>query len=198
MSEIFFKKVKNNDFRKKINAKKHLVLFFGRLNVTKGPDKFVLAAKEVLKERKDVTFFLRGADEGMKSIVKKLIGTEKNIILLEPTTNKQEIAKMYQSADVFVLPSYREGLPLTIFEAMASGLLIVASPVNGVPFEMKHNENGLFVNYGNLQGLKNAVLTLLKDKKLVSKMKKNNLEKAKNYRWEIIYKKYLNLYKKFY
>ena len=50
MSSIFFNKVKNNNFRKKIKSKKNLILFFGRLNVTKGPDKFVLAAKEILKE----------------------------------------------------------------------------------------------------------------------------------------------------
>src|SRR3989344_624248 len=121
--------------KNKIKSKKNLILFFCRLNVTKGPDKFVLAAKEILKERKDVTFVIRGPDEGMKSKVRFLIGDEKNIVLMEPTTNKVEIAKMYQASDVFVLPSYREGLPLTIFEAMASGLPIVASPVNGVPFE---------------------------------------------------------------
>ena len=58
---------------------------------------------------------------------------------------KENIAEMYQAADMYVLPSYREGLPLTLFEAMASGLPIVASPVNGIPYEMKEPENGFFI-----------------------------------------------------
>jgi len=41
---------------------------------------------------------------------------------------------------------FREGLPLTLFEAMASGLPIVATPVNGVPYEMKENENGYLIS----------------------------------------------------
>ena len=64
---------------------------------------------------------------------------------------------MYQAADVYVLPSYREGLPLTLFEAMASGLPIVASPVNGVPFEMSEPENGFFSNFGDLKSLEENI-----------------------------------------
>ena len=50
-----------------------MILFFGRLNITKGPDKFVLAAKEILKERKDLTFVLLGPDEGMKPTIESMI-----------------------------------------------------------------------------------------------------------------------------
>src|SRR3989344_9223310 len=64
MAEEFFKKIKNNDFKKRYKIKNKLVLFFGRLNITKGPDKFVEIAKLVLKERDDVTFLIRGPDEG--------------------------------------------------------------------------------------------------------------------------------------
>jgi glycosyltransferase involved in cell wall biosynthesis len=142
MDEAFFKKIKNNDFKKKLKIKGKLILFFGRLNVTKGPDKFVEIAHSLLKERKDLTFVIRGPDEGMRAKVKELIGNEKRIIFMDGTRDRKEIIKMYQAADIFVLPSYREGLPLTLFEAMAAGLPIVASPVNGIPYEMKEPENG--------------------------------------------------------
>ena len=78
-NEILFKKIKPNKFKQKLGIKGKLVLYFGRLNITKGPDKFVLAAKEILRERKDISFVMIGPDEGMKDNVKKLIGNEKRI-----------------------------------------------------------------------------------------------------------------------
>ncbi|MBS3171162.1 glycosyltransferase family 4 protein [Candidatus Woesearchaeota archaeon] len=196
VAKIFFNKIKNNDFKKELKIKEPIVLFFGRLNPTKGPDKFVLAAKEILKERKNIKFLIVGPDEGMLNKVKELSKDEKNIIILDPIRNKEKIAKMYQSSNVFVLPSYREGLPLCLFEALASGLPIVASPVNGIPFEISDPENGFFVEYGDIQKLKEKILLLLDDKKLARKISKNNKEKAKNYDWDIIAERTLNLYKK--
>ncbi len=196
MSELFFKKIKNNDFRKKhkINAKDNLILFFGRLSITKGPDKFVDVAKIVLKERPKARFIIRGPDEGMLSIVKKKIGSEKRVLLLEPTRDRQEVVKMYRSADVFVMPSYREGLPLTLFEAMASGLPIVASPVNGIPYEMKEPENGFLVKYGNNEEFAKKIIKLIDSKKLRKKISSNNLKKAQSYQWDDISRKIMNVY----
>jgi len=196
MTNDFFKKIKKNDFKKKNKIKGKLILFFGRLNITKGPDKFVEIAKSILKKTKNLTFVIRGPDEGMKQKVKELIGNEKNILLLSETRDRKEIIKMYQAADIFVLPSYREGLPLTLFEAMAAGLPIVASPVNGIPFEMKNKENGFLVEYGDNKKFEEKIIQLLKDSKLRKNIIKNNLKKAKNYKWDIINKKTLEIYEK--
>ena len=197
MSDIFYKKIKNNDFRRKIKIsdKDKMVLFFGRLNITKGIDKLIEVAKEISKERKDIYFVFRGPDEGMRSLVEKTSKENRNIILIKETRDKEEIAKTYQAADVYVLPSYREGLPLTLFEAMASGLPVIASPVNGIPYEMKEPENGFLVKYGDLSSLKKRILQILDDKKLAKKISENNKEKAKNYDWDLIYKKTMGLYK---
>ncbi len=195
VDKIFFQKIKNNDFKKELKINDPIVLFFGRLNPTKGPDKFVLAAKEILKERKDVKFLIVGPDEGMLNKVKELSKDEKNIIILGPIREKEKIVQMYQSSEVYVMPSYREGLPLTLIEALASGLPIVASPVNGIPFEISDPENGFFVKYGDIAKLKEKILFLLENKKLAKEISKNNIEKAKNYDWDLIAEKTLNLYK---
>jgi glycosyltransferase involved in cell wall biosynthesis len=195
MDKSFFKKIKNNDFKTRHGIKGRLVLFFGRLNITKGPEQFVEIAKIIIKKRKDIVFVIRGPDEGMREIVKKAIGDEKRILLLEEIRDRSEILKMYQAADVFVLPSYREGLPLTLFEAMSSGLPIVASPVNGIPFEMKDPENGFLVQYGNNEEFAKKILKFLDDKKLADKISKSNIKKAQSYRWDDINKRTLELYK---
>ena len=196
MSREFFKKIKPNDFRQKhaISKDKKIVLFLGRLNATKGPDHFVKIARQILSERKDIFFVMRGPDEGMKSIVKHMIGGEKNILLLDKTIDKKELIKTYQSADLYVMPSYREGLPLTLFEAMASGLPVVATPVNGVAFEISNGKNGFLVKYGDIIGFKKKILEILGNKVLRDKIAKNNTTKAANYDWDIIARKTEDIY----
>jgi glycosyltransferase involved in cell wall biosynthesis len=192
---IFFKKIKNNDFKKKNGIKeKNSILFFGRLNPTKGPEKLAQTAINISKERKDIAFVWVGPDEGKAEEVRQLIKGHKNMQYLGPVHDKKEIAKMYQSSDIYVLPSYREGLPLTLFEAMASGLPIIASPVNGIPFEIEQEKNGFFSEYGNLDSLKKNILFLVDNPQLRKKISLNNIKKAQNYKWDNIYLKYMREY----
>ena len=194
---IFFKKVKKNNFRRNNGiTEKHLVLFFGRLNPTKGPEVLARCAVNITKKRKDIAFVWVGPDEGKAEDVRAIIKGHKNMKYLGPLKGKGKIAEMYQSADVYILPSYREGLPLTLFEAMASGLPIVASPVNGVPYEMKENENGLFSNYGDIYSLEKNILKILDNPTIAKKFSTNNIQKSKDYRWDDIYKKYMEEYHK--
>lgn len=197
MDKILFKKIKNNQFKKKNKIKeKYLVLFFGRLNPTKGPEKLAEAAINISKKRKDVAFVWVGPDEGKAEEVKKLIKPHKNMHYLGPISGKEKIAEMYQAANVYVLPSYREGLPLTLFEAMASGLPIVASPVNGIPFEMKEPDNGFFTEYGDVKAIEEKILKILDDPKLAKQIFQNNIKKSKNFDWDNIYQRYMKEYKK--
>ena len=194
VDEILFKKIKNNNFKKENNIKGKMVLFFGRFNPTKGPDKLVEAFKEILKERNDIALVMVGPDEGVKEKVKEMSKGYDRIIIKDPIRDKKKIAGMYQAADVYVLPSYREGMPLTLIEAMSCGVPIIASPVNGVPFEMKEPNNGYFVSYGDIKGLKEKILKILDNKEIAKKISLNNKNKAKNYTWNNIAEKYMGVY----
>ena len=57
-------------------------------------------------------------------------------------------------------------------------------------------ENGYFVNYGDVKGLKEKILKILDNPKIAKKMSQNNLKKAENYTWDLINKRYLEEYKK--
>jgi glycosyltransferase involved in cell wall biosynthesis len=195
MDKILFKKITPNNYKKKLNIKDKLVLFFGRLNPTKGPEILAKVAIEITKERKDISFVWVGPDEGKAKEVENLIEPYPNMHYLGSIQGKENIAEMYQAADVYCLPSYREGLPLTLFEAYASGLPVVASPCNGIPYELKENENGFLVPYGDKELLKKRILEVLDNKKLADKFSKNNIEKSKNYTWDKINERYLEVYK---
>ena len=195
MDSILFKKISRNKFKENYNIKeKFMVLFFGRLNPTKGPEMLARTAINITKKRKDIAFVWVGPDEGKAEEVKILIKNYKNMYYLGPIRGKEKVAEMYQASDIYVLPSYREGLPLTLFEAMASGLPIIASPVNGVPYEMKQPENGFFVNYGDIENLEKKIIELIENSRLREKIAKNNIEKSKNYDWDVIYKRYMKEY----
>ncbi len=195
MADIFFTRIEPNNFKKSLGIKGKLVLFFGRLNPTKGPEKLAQACKEMLKDRDDFDLVYVGPDEGKKAEVEDIVRGVKQIHMLDAIRDRKKVAEIYQAADVYCLPSYREGLPLTLFEAMACGCPIVASPVNGIPYEMKDPENGFLVPYGDIEGLKKAISKILDDEKLAAKISKNNVEKSKKYRWGIIADRTMEVYK---
>lgn len=73
-------------------------------------------------------------------------------------------------AQVFVLPSYFEGLPIGVLEAMASGLLVVASPVGGIPDVIDDGVHGLLVAAGDVDALSLALVTALRDSDATNRM----------------------------
>jgi len=193
--ESLYERVENNSFKKRLGIKDKMVLFFGRLSPTKAPDFLAKAGKEIVKERSDVDFVFLGPDEGLKEKIKEMVKDEDRMHLLEPIRNKRKIAEMYQAADVYSLASYREGLPLTLFEAMASGVPIIATPVNGIPYEMKDPVNGVLVPFGDVKALKRGINKLLDDKEYAKQVVKNNLKKSENFTWNKIKERTEQVYK---
>jgi glycosyltransferase involved in cell wall biosynthesis len=73
---------------------------------------------------------------------------------------------MLAKADVFVLPSYNEGLPMALLEAMSWGLPVITTPVGGIPEVVSNTQNGLLVTPGDIQQLSEAMQSLIKEEKL--------------------------------
>ena len=89
------------------------------------------------------------------------LGVEKQVIFIEVT---HEIEKYYCAADIFVLPSSREGLPLALLEAMASGLPCVASRLQGVTdVVIEDRVNGILVPSGDAAALEGGLRFLLQE-----------------------------------
>ena len=69
-----------------------------------------------------------------------------NIRFLGGIQNEQELYKEYQNAHVFILLSTREGMPMTIMEAIANGCVIISTNVGGISFDVKNNINGFLID----------------------------------------------------
>lgn len=76
---------------------------------------------------------------------------------------RDDVDRILAASDVFVLPSFREGTPQVITEAMASGLPVVATDIAGIPEQVVDGENGYLVPTGDSETLADRLRRLLED-----------------------------------
>jgi colanic acid/amylovoran biosynthesis glycosyltransferase len=101
-----------------------------------------------------------------------------HVRLLGPLT-QLEVLKRYRSAHLYVLPCIigsdgnRDGLPVSIVEALACGLPVLTTPVTGIPEVVRDRVNGLLVRPGDAESLARAILELMSDRALYDSLKAN-------------------------
>ena len=139
-----------------------IVLSTGRLARQKGFGYLIDAAAGIIKENPQVYFFLAGHGKlrgELHERVKKL-GIEKNFIFLGFIEN---IHSLLKGADIFVFSSLYEGMPNSILEAMAYGLPVISTNVNGVTELIQDGKNGQTVEPADVAGLQKSLDCLIKD-----------------------------------
>ncbi len=94
------------------------------------------------------------------------------------TGTRNDVNRVLAGTDVFVLPSFLEGMPRSIIEAMAMGLPVIVSNIKGSREEVVNNETGILVNAGDIDSLSFAILKLYKDPELRKKMGNNGRKRA--------------------
>ncbi|TXH20802.1 MAG: glycosyltransferase family 1 protein [Chitinophagaceae bacterium] len=88
---------------------------------------------------------------------------------------------LLSKCDVLILPSYNEGLPISILEAMANSKAILSTKVGGIPAIVKDNENGFLVEPGNLKVMEERIDWIINHPEEVEKMGKDSLVKVQPY-----------------
>jgi glycosyltransferase involved in cell wall biosynthesis len=139
-------------------------VFLGRIGQRKGAFDLIQAfAKLPSDQRRTASLVLAGDGEAnqARTLVKDL-GVEDSVEILNWIDATQRDSLLAQ-ANIFVLPSYNEGLPMALIEAMSWGLSIITTPVGGIPELITHGENGLLVQPGDIQQLSDAMLSLIKN-----------------------------------
>lgn len=149
------------------NGEPRMVLFLSNLQETKGVFEVLGAAQLVLRKCKDVKFVIAGEERIMKGKLREVM-KEKNLesaVECVGTVTGNEKAKLFASADIFILPTFYpyEGHPWVIIEAMAAGLPIVTTDQGCIRESVIDGINGFIVPKRDEKILADRILLLLED-----------------------------------
>ena len=122
--------------------------------------------------------------EKMQQLVSK--SEYKEDIQLLPNLPQQELQKLYECAQVFVLHSEEESQGIAFAEAMATGMPVVSTIVGGVPFVVHQGKTGLLSEYGNVQAFKENMKVMLMDAQRWQAMSSKSKTYANSYHWSMI------------
>jgi glycosyltransferase involved in cell wall biosynthesis len=136
------------------------VMFVGRLAPPKRADLAVAAFAVLRKRSPTATLLIVGDGPDRPAIERQIaeLGLTEDVQLLG---DRDDVPALLRSARCLLLTSDYEGCPLTVIEAMAAGLPVVATSVGGVPELVEHDETGLLARAGDDEGLGGALHTVL-------------------------------------
>ena len=156
----------------KENAVRRL-LFVGNLSERKGVTDLLKALSSPGFEDLPLELILAG-DGDIRSYqnIANALGLEKKV-RFTGWVGQGEVAELMAQADVLVLPSYDEGLPLVILEALGNGVAVVCTPVGEIPSVLQHGVTACFVEPGDVNGLAAALQGLLRRPELIQTLEEN-------------------------
>lgn len=144
------------------------VLFLGELGKRKGCYDIPAVIAQVKKSIPDVNFVLAGAgSEADEAAIRKLIA-EKGVsdnVEFPGWVRGDTKDKLLREADVFFLPSYNEGMPMSVLDAMGYGLPVVSTNVGGIPKIVHDEENGYCCDPGDVNRFAEGITEILSDRK---------------------------------
>jgi colanic acid/amylovoran biosynthesis glycosyltransferase len=147
------------------------ILCVGRLTSAKGQH-ILLDAARIVKERGlrfRLVFIGEGEDRrSLEEQVRKLDLQED--VLLTGALGQNRVMDYYRKADLFVLPSFAEGVPVVLMEAMALQIPVISTRITGIPELIEHEKTGLLVTPGNSVELADAIVRIFENESLGSRL----------------------------
>ncbi len=171
------------------------VLFFGRINKYKGIEVLIKAMDGVWKARPQTKLIIAGEGD-LKALGIEVDGL-KGIEILNNYIPNEEVSKLFQRAAIVVLPYIEGSQSGVLATALALGKPTIATKVGCFEETIESGKNGLLVNPGESEGLKDAILELLENKSLREELGRNAKQYSDQFlQWAPIAKSTLEAYKK--
>lgn len=186
-------RLSNCKVRQNYSASQHFtVLHIGRFMEVKNHGVLLRAFQKLHAQFPDSRLQLIGKGE-QKEKTEALavsLGLQSAVSFLGEQT---DVYSYLQEADLFVLPSLYEGMPMTIIEAMGTGLPVIASRVGGIPDMVQDEEDGILIRPLQ-EDLEKAMERLLRDQGLREKLGRNALVKSRLFSADTMANRYLDIY----
>lgn len=162
-----------------ISDDKVLLLFLGRMNKDKGVLDLAAAFANVAPALGQLELLLVGPDEGgLKPLMKRAVGEFSDRLHFVDYTDQPE--SYFAAADLFCLPSYREGFGSVIIEAAACALPAIGSRIYGISDAIKEPETGLMFPPGDVSALGQALVQVVSNPESMRAMGDSALMRARN------------------
>lgn len=168
--------IKSKRIELEIPENAFLMLSVGELNRNKNHEVIIKAMGEI--ENKNLYYIICGQGKNFAKL-QKLIQTLRLKDQVKLLGFRSDIKEIYPCADVFVHPSYREGLSVALMEAMSYGIPCIVSAIRGNTDLIDNNLGGYTVKTNNKKGFKKAILKVVNNK--TQEFGKYNQEKIKNF-----------------
>ncbi len=146
------------------------LLYTGRLDPSKGLFELVAATAMLIEINYPICLNIVGWEDDKNSPVeRKLKQKAAELTILDKVKFHgrkaigHDLNEMYRMADIYIIPSYHEGFPRTIWEAMANGLPVIATSVGGIPEYLQNNLNAILIHPKNVVEIVNSVEILIKN-----------------------------------
>ncbi|MBN1622512.1 MAG: glycosyltransferase family 4 protein [Endomicrobiales bacterium] len=167
------------------------VLFVGNIEYRKN---IILLLKIWKKLRLPHKLVLAGSKTGYTDNLVRFISENeiKDRVLLTDYISDEDIVNLYNGADLFVYPSLYEGFGLPVLEAMSCGTPVIASNTTSLPEIV--SDAGILTDPNNIDELQDAIVKVLSDSSLRSKLKEKGLIRSKLFSWERVARETLEVY----
>ena len=202
-----FQPFKPNEKKIKTDLPEKYIFCLSRIDANKGHDLLLNAFDIVRKEIPDIHLVIGGGSPEPQQTELEILAMMKRIVH-EKNMHKivhiigyvpdDKLVVSYQQAKLFALPSIFEPFGMTVLEAMACGIPVIASKFGGIRTVISSGENGLLIDPSNNREFAKAVIKLLKDKNLASNLGREGCKTIHKYfSWEAIAEKHMSFYKEF-
>ena len=169
-----------------------IVTFLGRITMQKGPEYYVEAAAKVLSRSDNVRFVMAGSGDMMNKMIR--LAAERNIsdrFHFTGFMKGKQVYEIFQSSDVYVMPSVSEPFGISPLEAMQCGVPSIISKQSGCAEILDY---AVKVDYWDIDALADAIYGLITYPALHTFLKEEGLDEVNNIKWEYAGQKVRNIY----
>lgn len=164
--------LQNENVNENVNEDGIHILYLGRIEPNKGMD-YLLEAMRMLKVKgQDVTLHFAGIEQGKNGYIGRFQELLGDHFVYEGVVSGNRKAELLRRCQIFVLPSLYEGLPISLLETMAYGMVPVVTDVGSIGEYVKDGVNGLMIGVKDAASIVNALERLVADKKLMMELSK--------------------------